>query len=933
MSKTFVFSAIVFLVLVSVVYAADAKNAGPSNLEQSFTSMLDAPLLFIKRYSYTGIHIYDTFYKWPASDKGNGAGTGGIYILENPTAPRDQWKIRIVIDATTDGTLGNGVYSHPDISFDYSKIIFCYKGSAKGSTMIYEVEIDGKNLRQVTNPTSCLADYKGRKHGIHDISPTYMPDGRIVFLSTRPAGLVPCADEGVSVLHVMNADGTDIHPISVNSETEFDPMILPDGRIIYGRWEYVDKTALTVQSLWTVYPDGSNETAMYANNMVFPEAVLDPRPVPGTGLIAATLTKHNASPRGTIAMIDPLVDKNDPAAIFNFENKKDPTYDRGNSCEPYPISKDVVLYSGRAKGAKRNSIMMINRKGEQVTLLSDPDISLHAPMLVKPRSARTLPQFADRTKKTGKFYVQNVYDGLKGVKPGEAKWLRVVEESSRVSASPGSNIFNQTFSISAALAFSAKIYHGMVPIHEDGSIYFEAPSGRAIFFQVLDKDKRLLQSMRTFIQATPGTTRSCIGCHEKKTNAPTSLKPIPNTMALKKGPATPKPESWGSGYMDYSTLIQPILDKHCVKCHGGEKGFKGRLDLTGGWTTFFNNSYENLVDRRNTQLVPYYTAGIDCMNGTAHYSVPLFPPKSYGSAVAPLAKVIASGHKGRIKKLTETERDMIMAWIDSNGLYFGTWDYTASGPNLKAWAQTRKELTQVMTRAKCYSCHDKHFAGDWINLEKPEFSRILRAPLAKGKKGHDQAICRNHKTDPMRNRINLLKGGYQHAVRPLSAYAAKPRPRLQDGGKPQATFASTDDPLWQEMLSIIVKGQKTALQSPRVDMPGAELIAGKSRMMIAPAVPDKAPELKVHADQTGSVVLQWERSAQVIGLTFEIYRSQSKNFNRDETTLIGQTELSKIIDKAPPAGTNYYFLVLAGKNRRSLPSHATVSIHKLALQN
>jgi len=909
---------------------ASGSNDSASNLQQKFTSKLDAPLLFVKRYSYKGIHIYDTFYKWPAGDKGNGEGIGGIYILENPSAPRDQWKSRTVIDGRSEGTLGNGVYTHPDISFDCKKIIFCYKDSPKGSTAIYEIGVDGKNLRQVTDPTPCLGECEGRKHGIHDLSPTYLPDGRIVFLSTRPAGLVPCADEGVSVLHVMNGDGSDIHSISVNSETEFDPMVLPDGRIIYGRWEYIDKTALTVQSLWTVYPDGSNETAMYANNMVFPEAILDPRPVPGTGLIVGTMTKHNAPPRGTIAMIDPFVGKNDKAAIFNFENKQNPTHDRGNSCEPYPISKDLVLYSGREKDSKRNSIMMINRKGERVTLLSDPNISLHAPILIKPRKARTMPQFVDRTKTTGKFYVQNVYEGLNGVKPGEAKWLRIIEESSRVSKTPGNNIFNQTFSISAALAFSAKIYHGMVPIHDDGSIYFEAPSGRAIFFQVLDKDKRLLQSMRTFIQAAPGVTRSCIGCHEKKTNAPVSRKPIPNTMALKKGPAKPKQESWGSGYMDYSTLIQPIWDKNCVKCHGGENGFNGRLDLTGGWTWQFNNSYENLVDRRHTQLIPYYTAGIDCMNGTAHYSVPLFPPKSYGSAVAPLARVIASGHKDRIQNLTQTERDLIYAWIDSNGLYFGTWDYTKSGPRLRPWFDTRKQLTEVMQKAKCYTCHDKHFAGDWINLQKPEFSRILRAPLAKGKKGFGQAICRNHKMNPKRNRINLLRNGrYQHAVQPLKAYAAQPLPSIQQGGKPSPTFASTDDPIYQQMLSIIKNGRQQALQSPRIDMPGADPIAGKSRMMIPPTVPKIAPELRASVNSDFTITLTWKRTADVIGLDFEVHRSTVEYFTPTKQTLIARTELGQITDKKPIPGGRYYALLVTDRaisKTYSAPSYFSFKI-------
>ena len=101
-----------------------------------------------------------------------------------------EWEIRTVIDGTTEGTLGNGVYTHPDISYDCSKIVFCYKATPTGSTMIYEIDIDGKNLHRITDPTPCLADYKGSKHGIHDLSPTYLPDGRIVFLSTRPSGLV-----------------------------------------------------------------------------------------------------------------------------------------------------------------------------------------------------------------------------------------------------------------------------------------------------------------------------------------------------------------------------------------------------------------------------------------------------------------------------------------------------------------------------------------------------------------------------------------------------------------------------------------------------------------------------------------------------------------------------------------------------------------------
>ena len=71
--------------------------------------------------------------------------------------------------------------------------------------------------------------------------------------------------------------------------------------------------------------------------------------------------------------------------------------------------------------------------------------------------------------------------------------------------------------------------------------------------------------------------------------------------------------------MDYASMVQPVWDRNCVSCHGGEKGIEGRLDLSGGWTQHFNISYENLVDRRETQLIAYLVSGIDCMNGTAYW--------------------------------------------------------------------------------------------------------------------------------------------------------------------------------------------------------------------------------------------------------------------------------------------------------------------------
>ncbi|MDR1385068.1 MAG: hypothetical protein LBJ67_14640 [Planctomycetaceae bacterium] len=896
------FSTLLFFCLVVTVLAEEP--------------VLNVPILFVKRHNFLGLHIYDTFYKWRPG--------GGIYVLENPADPPEKHRIRTVIDPTTPETLGEGVYSHPDLSYDAKHVLFCFKASQYGGTSIYEIGIDGKGLRGLTDCNSNVCNkYQGVGNGNHDVMPAYLPDGRIVFTSTRYSGLVPCANNGVNILHVMNADGSDIHPISVNNVNEFDPSVMPDGRILFGRWEYIDKNALTQQSTWTVYPDGTNETAQFANNLVFPEATLQLQPVPGASyLVCSTFAKHNGPPRGSIAMIDLRKGKDEISAITNFEHPDNPTYDLGESCDPFPLSENLVLYSGQPEKNQKNALMLIDRNGKRQTLLTDTAIDLHNPIPVEPRLVPPiLSDQTDRSQTEGHFFVQDVYAGNPDVPRGSIKWLRVIEETSRISPSPGPTVLNQTFLVSAALAFSAKNYIGIIPVQDDGRAYFTVPSGKAVYFQLLDQNYRLVRSMRTFIQAAPGTTRSCIGCHEYTTPLPDAGR-----RAIIGNPSRLQPETWGSGPMDYPSMIQPILDKHCVQCHGGEKGMEAGLDLTGGWTEHFSNSYENLVSRREVIYDAPLIGGIDCMNGTAHWSAKIFEPYQHGSGNATLADIVCN--KTHSPDLTENERELLLAWIDSNGLYYGTWNYTKDGYALSCVPKLQGELKNVMLEAGCGKCHENlaRFESDWINLENPQLSRVLRAPLAKESDGLGLEFCRDAKVDPNWRRLQMVTNStYAHAVKALEQFPSQKWRTWDKSGEPIVSFDSTQNPYYQKMLRLIQNARSEALQHPRIDMPGGVSIAGQFRQILPVPLPKDFSDFHAVVELDGVVNLRWERSTKTFGLTFLVYRNNGADADKE---LLAETTAFQWTDTGAKAGMNNYTLIPKSGEQLGDPLSLSVSIPK-----
>ncbi|MDP6544312.1 MAG: hypothetical protein QGH60_09995 [Phycisphaerae bacterium] len=624
-------------------------------------------LLFVKKKPVGG-HIYEDHHQKQT--------TSSLCIL-SPVSP--EGKITSLA-----GELGAGVFSRFDLAFDAKKVVFGYRKKDQGFR-IYEVGIDGQGLRQLSfiDDATAKAARNCRSSGhsraiFHDTDPVYLPNGKILFVSTRSMQNVFCFPATVTNLYVMDADGKNVRRLSSSPLTEMGPSLLDDGRIAYTRWEYVDKGLGNGQALWAVRPDGSGVDHVYKNSILRPSGMLHPRSVPGSRSFVTVGNPHCGRAGGPVIMVDTRTTRRSPEAMtcitpeIGYPCMYTSRWDMGYFLEPHPFSDKFFLVShipGAKPGAKpkgkekkkpaRYGIYALDKWGNRAKIYGDPEISCFQPTPLRPRRKPTniaSSETGSATKeKPGMVFIQDVYEGMTGIERGRAKYVRVM------GALPWPWAENGVFRIGLAGNVHRKKVYGVAKVHEDGSAYFTVSPRENIFFQVLDENYMQLQHMPTFINVMSGENRSCIGCHEKRRKAPAIAGARPQAMNAPAQALAPQPGDAGPRMVHYESDVQTVLDKHCVGCHSGSSP-KGRLDLTGEPTETWNRSYENIYGRG---LVSVRHCGF----GRSGFR-PL-PPLSFGSHLSKLAAQIRKAPcKG---KITQAEFVRIVTWIDANTPYYGTY--------------------------------------------------------------------------------------------------------------------------------------------------------------------------------------------------------------------------------------------------------------------
>ena len=216
---------------------------------------------------------------------GKRATSGGRLLLLNGLHPGGVVR-RLAADQT-------GAYLRPDFSFDAQRVLFSCKPDADKTYHLYEIHVDGTGLRQVT-----AGEYD-------DISPIYLPDGRFMFCTSRCNSYVRCGPYIEStVLARCDADGSNLYLLSAGNEPDYTPSLLPDGRVLYTRWEYTDKEQIRVQSLWTVNPDGTGVNVYWGNQSFWPDVLFEARPIPGSQRAIFSGVGHHDIFSGSLGIVD-----------------------------------------------------------------------------------------------------------------------------------------------------------------------------------------------------------------------------------------------------------------------------------------------------------------------------------------------------------------------------------------------------------------------------------------------------------------------------------------------------------------------------------------------------------------------------------------------------------------------------------------------------
>lgn len=644
---------------------------------------------------------------------------GGIFTIEDwkKTQPKITNLIaerKVRSGRLTGKELDYGSFMSPELSFDGKTLYFAHCGATEHRWIwtpdttwnIFRLDIKGDDVEQLTDGSA------------NDFDPCELPDGRIAFISERRGGFIRCFTKGsrlrvpTYVLHSMKNDGTDVYPLSYYETSEWQPSVDNNGMIIYTRWDYTDREDCLGSNFWTCFPDGRNPRAPHGNYpfpwhtfednkhgdfrfgndpeapSALPMTEMQLRAIPDSHRYIFTAAPHHGETFGSLCLLD-LREKNDYhmsqvrrlTPYTPFPESESPGRSQYRYSAPWPLDEDVYLCNSW------EDLVVLDRFGNEELICErellpigyDPRLRLSEPI---PLRARPRPPVIpvqttqseeyrnDETKATiGIMNVRMTDLPLPEDRP--IKGLRVFQ------VFPKPNPWMDIPFIGYEQENTPRTSLGVAPVEEDGSVYFEAPVGKQLLFQLLDAEGRAVHSMRSIAFVHRGEQLVCAGCHEPTTSSGsgTSRETVP--IAFRKAPVKLAPECVGEEDYSYVKLksllaaeenpetitplepvnyyrhVKPIFERKCVACHV-EK----------------NVQPQDMSHEAMRPYVYYFSGGfLGGLTNKGIHGGSRTIPNRFGAYASPLGRTLYDDtHR---EAVNDSDRRQLILWMDANAPRLG----------------------------------------------------------------------------------------------------------------------------------------------------------------------------------------------------------------------------------------------------------------------
>lgn len=545
----------------------------------------------------------------------------------------------------------------------------------------------------------------------------YLADGSIVYTSSACYAAVPCVNGYTRITNTFRkyADGN-IRRLTFDQEHNWCPTVMPDGRILYLRWEYTDAPHVPARLLFLMNPDGTNQRSFYGSNSYWPNSMFYARPIPddGSKFIAIVSGHHGVTRMGELVLFDTHRGRKETSGAVmricgkekQVASKTDPKYDDTlivdnlvdeawpKFLHPYPLSENYFLVSAQPKKDDLWGIYLVDTEDNMTLLTQNARFACFEPTPLRKTEKPPVPSDRINVKKSdATVYIADLYEGpgLKGVPRGTVKSLRLISYNYLFP-----NMGGPQGTVGMEGPWDIKRIVGTVPVEESGAALFHVPANLPFAIEPLDENGRAVQLMRSWMTAMPGETLACVGCHEDENR--TSPVGLNSEQTAKLVTREIKPWYGKARGFAFTREVQPVLDRYCVGCHDGTHTSPGNAEnkvadlrglerITDYTSVFHHGTKSGRFSTSYTELHCYVRR--PGMESDYH----LLMPTEFSAETTDLYQLLAKGHYG--VKLDDESWDRMVTWIDLNAPYYGTWGEQAETDDVAHWNERRRTVKEL----------------------------------------------------------------------------------------------------------------------------------------------------------------------------------------------------------------------------------------------